>query len=129
MLHTRLVCLSKYPTGLQETKPVLTVHVESDVGGERADHVIVGRLAGENGIEMTSLQLLHVQNVSDAAFGKGFIRIVNLPAVPPPRDPGSRASWKAMGLIYRFVLLKIREKELRIKRINPPICNPQSHLT
>jgi hypothetical protein len=47
---------------------VLTVHVETDVCGERADNVIVRRLAREHSVEVTSLELLQTQNIFNAAF-------------------------------------------------------------
>jgi hypothetical protein len=47
---------------------VLTVHVEGDVGAERADHIIVRRLAREYSVEVTSLEILQTQNVFNAAF-------------------------------------------------------------
>jgi hypothetical protein len=47
---------------------ILTVHVEGDVSGERADDVVVRRLAREHSVEVTSLELLQTQDVLNAAF-------------------------------------------------------------
>jgi hypothetical protein len=76
---------------------VLTVHVESDVGCKRADHIVVGRLACKHIVEVMSLQFLQEQHVSDAAFRQGFIRAVDFNSVLPPGDPRRRATYRAQG--------------------------------
>jgi len=76
---------------------VLTVHVESDVSGQGADHVVVGCLAREHRIEMTPLKILQPQQVLDTAFGQCFVRIVDLNALSPPRDPRRWTTCKATG--------------------------------
>ena len=86
----------------------LTLHVDSDPGGDGEGEVVVAGLAGQLSAELGAWEVLDAEAVLDGAAVAALVARVDQVAVAPPRHLRQGVAWnEAENEIYCSALLQV----------------------